>query len=197
MRRPDATLRHCDDMDPAIFSAGNLFAHDSDDDDSPRAARNTVAEVDGGSGGDEPNGSAAGDHRGGAHAGEARGAEEAEEGMEYEERRHKFPGGQELLIREFSFHPVNANLLWPGAMSFADWLAARPQVLADARVLEIGSGTGALAIFLRKAMGCDITTCDYNDASIAANIHHNCSANGIEPLPHIRRKHKLLKARST
>ncbi|CAI5998452.1 unnamed protein product, partial [Closterium sp. NIES-64] len=153
------------------------------------AARNTAVEVDGGSGesgGIEPNGSAAGDQRGCAHGGEAGEAEEADEGMEYAERRHKFPGGQELLIREFSFHPVNANLLWPGAMSFADWLAARPQVLAGARVLEIGSGTGALAIFLSKAMGCDITTCDYNDASIAANIHHNCLANSIEPLPHIR-----------
>ncbi|CAI5964585.1 unnamed protein product [Closterium sp. NIES-65] len=169
---------------PASKSPAN-----NDDDDSPRAARNTAVEVDGGSGesgGIEPNGSAAGDQRGCAHGGEAGEAEEADEGMEYAERRHKFPGGQELLIREFSFHPVNANLLWPGAMSFADWLAARPQVLAGARVLEIGSGTGALAIFLSKAMGCDITTCDYNDASIAANIHHNCLANSIEPLPHIR-----------
>ncbi|CAI5470272.1 unnamed protein product [Closterium sp. Yama58-4] len=32
----------------------------------------------------------------------------------------------------------------------------------------------------------DITTCDYNDASIAANIRHNCLANGVPPLPHIR-----------
>lgn len=35
------------------------------------------------------------------------------------ERRHQFPG-MELLIREFSFHQLNANLLWPVGLEL--WL---------------------------------------------------------------------------
>ncbi|CAI5525068.1 unnamed protein product [Closterium sp. Naga37s-1] len=60
----------------------------------PTVVAQGISRVDGGSGGIEPNGSAAGDQRGCAHGGEAGEAEEADEGMEYAERRHKFPGGQ-------------------------------------------------------------------------------------------------------
>jgi hypothetical protein len=55
------------------------------------------------------------------------------------------------------------------------------------RCLEIGSGTGALAIFLKKEFNLDITTSDYNDQEIEDNIVHNCIANKIIPsLPHIK-----------
>lgn len=55
------------------------------------------------------------------------------------------------------------------------------------------SGTGALAIFLRKALHLDITTSDYNDQEIEDNIAHNCKANGITPiLPHIKRESPFL-----
>lgn len=50
------------------------------------------------------------------------------------------------------------------------------------------SGTGALAIFLRKSFQLDITTSDYDDPDVEENIAHNCRANGVLPaLPHIRR----------
>lgn len=50
------------------------------------------------------------------------------------------------------------------------------------------SGTGALAIFLQKTFGLDITTSDYDDAEIEQNIAHNCRVNGMSTvLPHIRR----------
>lgn len=55
------------------------------------------------------------------------------------------------------------------------------------------SGTGALAIFLRKTLHLDITTSDYDDQEIEENIAHNCKANGITPvLPHIRREFLFL-----
>lgn len=55
--------------------------------------------------------------------------------------------------------------------------------------LPVVSGTGALAIFLRKSFQLDITTSDYDDMEIEANIAHNCRANGISPvLPHIKRE---------
>ncbi|XP_043698406.1 uncharacterized protein LOC122649108 isoform X3 [Telopea speciosissima] len=105
----------------------------------------------------------------------------------YEERSHEFPG-MELLIREFSFHQLNANLLWPGTFAFAEWLLQHCSWLKGRRIIELGSsGTGALAIFLGKSFGVDITTSDFDDEEVEENIAHNCSVNGITPvLPHIR-----------
>ncbi|KAL6987806.1 hypothetical protein U1Q18_013552 [Sarracenia purpurea var. burkii] len=113
--------------------------------------------------------------------------EETEETHQsYAERRHQFPG-MELLIREFSFHQLNANLLWPGTFSFAEWLVQHRSWVDGRRTIELGSGTGALAIFLRKIFQLDITTSDYDDQEIADNIAHNCRANGISPvLPHVK-----------
>lgn len=121
---------------------------------------------------------------------------------------------QELYIREFGFHQLNANLLWPGSFAFADWLVQHPHLIRNRRCLEIGryyystslsfdfcglklsfffsflvSGTGALAIFLKKEFNLDITTSDYDDQEIQDNIAHNCTANNITPsLPHIKRQ---------
>jgi len=95
---------------------------------------------------------------------------------------------QKLSVREFSAHEVNANLLWPGTFSFAAWLVKNQSILDGQRVLELGSGTGALAIFLRKSFGVDITTSDYDDKDIEENIAYNCRANKLDVLPHIRRE---------
>ncbi|XVE97083.1 hypothetical protein REPUB_Repub02eG0280100 [Reevesia pubescens] len=112
--------------------------------------------------------------------------EKTETHQSYEERRHQFPG-MELLIREFSFHQLNANLLWPGTFAFAEWLVQHQSWIEGRRCLELGSGTGALAIFLRKSFNLDITTSDYDDQEIEENIAHNCQANGIMPvLPHVK-----------
>lgn len=65
-------------------------------------------------------------------------------------------------------------------MHHREWIERR-------RCIELGSGTGALAIFLRKALNLDITTSDYNDQEIEDNIAYNCTANGITPaLRHIK-----------
>lgn len=101
------------------------------------------------------------------------------------ERTHSFPG-MDLLIREFSFHHLNANLLWPGTFSFAEWLLHNRTLLHGLRILELGSGTGALAIFLRKSFGVDITTSDFDDKEVEENIAYNCIANKLDVLPHIR-----------
>ncbi|CAN1177347.1 hypothetical protein LINPERPRIM_LOCUS35086 [Linum perenne] len=69
----------------------------------------------------------------------------------------------ELAIREFSFHQLNANLLWPETFSFREWLVQHRSLIEGFRGLELGSGTGALAIFLRKSFNLDITTSDYDD----------------------------------
>ncbi|KAF9593527.1 hypothetical protein IFM89_024020 [Coptis chinensis] len=55
----------------------------------------------------------------------------------YVERKHNFPG-MDLLIREFSFHQLNANLLWPGTFVFAEWLVEHKTWLQGRRILELG-----------------------------------------------------------
>ncbi|KAL8154267.1 hypothetical protein V2J09_012027 [Rumex salicifolius] len=123
------------------------------------------------------------DDSGGANSSD----EEAKDSREeYVERNHQFPG-MELLIREFSFHELNANLLWPGTFSFAEWLVQHRSSIEGRRIIELGSGTGALAIFLKKSLQLDITTSDYDDHEIEENIAHNCKINGVIPdLPHIK-----------
>ncbi|KAJ8483651.1 hypothetical protein OPV22_016136 [Ensete ventricosum] len=114
------------------------------------------------------------------------GNESAAERQLHVERTHAFPG-MELNIREFSFHQLNANLLWPGTFAFSNWLVQNQSLLHGARILELGSGTGALAIFLRKWLGVvDITTSDFDDTEIEENIAYNCRANGLPVLPHIK-----------
>ncbi|EOA21346.1 hypothetical protein CARUB_v10001709mg [Capsella rubella] len=118
--------------------------------------------------------------------GDSSDGETTETSQSFVERNHQFPG-IELQIREFGFHQLNANLLWPGTFAFADWLVQHRHLLERRRCLEIGSGTGALAIFLKKEFNLDITTSDYNDQDIEDNIVHNCIANEIIPaLPHIK-----------
>lgn len=53
------------------------------------------------------------------------------------------------------------------------------------------SGTGALAIFLRKSYNLDITTSDYDDQEIMENIAHNCGANDLPVIPHIKREYSF------
>ncbi|PON51161.1 Lysine methyltransferase [Parasponia andersonii] len=114
--------------------------------------------------------------------------EEKETQQGYVERKHEFPG-MELIIQEFSFHQLNANLLWPGTFAFAKWLVEHKSWIEGRRCFELGSGTGALAIFLRKSFNLDITTSDYSDQEIEDNIAHNCRTNVITPvLPHIKHK---------
>ncbi|XP_015868072.1 protein N-terminal and lysine N-methyltransferase EFM7 isoform X1 [Ziziphus jujuba] len=114
------------------------------------------------------------------------GEEKADTQQSYVERKHEFPQ-MELFIREFSFHELNANLLWPGTFAFAEWLVQNRHWIEGRRCIELGSGTGALAIFLRRSFDLDITTSDYDDQEIEENIYHNCRVNGITPiLPHIK-----------
>lgn len=49
-----------------------------------------------------------------------------------------FSSLQELLVQEFSFHQLNANLLWPGTFAFAEWLVEHRTWLEGRRVLELG-----------------------------------------------------------
>ena len=103
-----------------------------------------------------------------------------------------------LLIRQFDDHPTNANALWPEATFLAEFLTATgsfapvdqpsaPPSLAtlhsllplSARIVELGSATGALAIYLRLHGLQHVTTSDLPDPLVTDNIAHNCHLNSV------------------
>jgi hypothetical protein len=57
-------------------------------------------------------------------------------------------GRLSLNIRQFSWHQANANQVWPGTFVLANFIEDRKDRYNDC-VLELGSATGALAIYLR------------------------------------------------
>jgi len=102
--------------------------------------------------------------------------------------------GETLEIREFSFHPQNANRVWPGTFALVAYLArllgepepsARRAALGGARVLELGAATGVVSIWLRR-LGVAATTSDVVDeGEVARNIAHNAQLNGVGAISHV------------
>ena len=88
----------------------------------------------------------------------------------------------QLQIREFSFHRLNGNQVWPGNQIFAEFLQKNLDFLRDKKIIELGSGSGILSIFLAK-QGINITASDVPDAEIFENIDFNCNLNEIDPVP--------------
>jgi hypothetical protein len=66
-------------------------------------------------------------------------------------------GGKAIQIRQFSWHEANANQVWPGTFALADFIAKHAGRYND-RCLEMGSATGALAIYLRLSGFTDVVT---------------------------------------
>lgn len=106
--------------------------------------------------------------------------------QQYEENSYIL-GGMTIKIREFSFHRLNANQVWPGNQIFADFLVTKLEDLRGKRVLELGSGSGILTIFLKKH-GIDVTASDCPDTEVLQNIEFNCRLNQIEPVEIFPRK---------
>lgn len=105
------------------------------------------------------------------------------------------PGGAVLVVREFSFHPRNANFLWPDANLIGRYVQEHWERYEDCRFLELGCGTGVLSIYLRK-LGLQVVSSDYHEVpdTVEENVAWNCAANhvdhhhvpycwGEEPLP--------------
>ncbi|KAK8960516.1 hypothetical protein KSP40_PGU017633 [Platanthera guangdongensis] len=95
---------------------------------------------------------------------------------------HNFPFVA-LLRLELSLHGIRANRLVPTTCSFFKGVVTNKKWWIKK---NIRCGTGALAIFIRKYLGVDITTSDFDDKEVEENIVHNCKANEVKLLPHVR-----------
>ena len=67
---------------------------------------------------------------------------------------------------------------WAGGMALARYLAAEPSVVVGKRVLDLGSGSGLVAIAAAKADATEVLASDIDPYAIAA-IAANAAANGV------------------
>lgn len=77
--------------------------------------------------------------------------EEVEEGdfENTEELQNLSIGELTIKVRQFAWHQANANQVWPGTFVLADFIEKAGDRYKVANCLELGSATGALAIYLR------------------------------------------------
>lgn len=73
-------------------------------------------------------------------------------------------------------------LLWASAIGLAETLAARPELAAGKRVLEIGAGVGLPGI-VAQALGGAVTQTDYQPEALAL-AGQNAAQNGVTGIRH-------------
>ena len=108
--------------------------------------------------------------------------------------------GQNIVVRQYSFHSHNANQVWPGTFNLAEYLlVTQPDgsfTYNWGSVLELGTATGLLSMRLaldcsfsedikqysRRIYACtDIVTSDVEDefGEIVKNLQHNYTVNNF------------------
>ena len=83
------------------------------------------------------------------------GSEDEEEGFtqEYEEQSLQL-ADTILIVRQYSYHEANANKVWPGTFTLAEFIIRFTHHFKDCKILEIGAATGALSMFLQSPPRC-------------------------------------------
>jgi predicted nicotinamide N-methyase len=95
--------------------------------------------------------------------------------------------GIKLLIRQFSWHEANANKVWPGTFTLAEYIVEHLDTYRAGVLLELGAATGALALFLRQPQyNLNVITSDISDGgAVRENIAHNFALNGVPCVTHV------------
>jgi len=95
--------------------------------------------------------------------------------------------GTVLKIRQFSWHEANANKVWPGTFTLAEYIVEHMDTYRSGSLLELGAATGALALFLRLPQyNLNIITSDIDDGGVVQeNIAHNFALNNMACVPHV------------
>ncbi|KAJ1397822.1 hypothetical protein B484DRAFT_257357, partial [Ochromonadaceae sp. CCMP2298] len=96
-------------------------------------------------------------------------------------------GDMQLTIRQYGYHQANANQVWPGTFIIADFMLAERERYSGAPLLELGSATGALAIYLRRLQqNFQVVTSDIDDGGeVAENVAFNSVQNGLAEGVHV------------
>lgn len=96
-------------------------------------------------------------------------------------------GGVDLQIRQSAWHMANANKVWPGTFALAEYIKDHINHYISGRILELGSATGAFAIYLSTVTEqCSIVTSDIDDhGEVEDNIAYNYKLNGLTPVSHV------------
>jgi predicted nicotinamide N-methyase len=71
---------------------------------------------------------------------------------------------------------------WAGGRALASWILANPQQLAGKRVLDLGCGSGIVALAAARAGASAVWVADLDPAAISAAVN-NARLNGVEVLP--------------
>jgi len=95
--------------------------------------------------------------------------------------------GTVLKIRQFSWHEANANKVWPGTFTLAEYIVLHMDTYRSGTLLELGAATGALALLLRMPQySINIVTSDIDDGgAVRDNIAHNFNLNNMACVPHV------------
>lgn len=121
----------------------------------------------------------------GLFGGDSDGEEGADSFENLEEIQEIDLAGTTLAIRQCAWHQTNANKVWPGSFVLSEKLLENKSLYSSGLVLELGTATGALAIFMRKH-GFDVITSDIDDGGdVEEMVHFNTTSNGLEKGPHI------------
>jgi cyclopropane fatty-acyl-phospholipid synthase-like methyltransferase len=75
------------------------------------------------------------------------------------------------------------QFVWPNNGAFASWLAEHSkELIPGKRILELGTGTGVLYVWLQKrfsAVAQALVCSDAADAEISSNVCYNCEKNSV------------------
>ena len=96
--------------------------------------------------------------------------------------------GMELKVRQFGWHEANANQVWPGTFTLAEYLSQAEMIArySTRLTLELGAATGALALYLKMKGFQHIVTSDIADGEVVEqNIAYNFRLNNQEPCLHV------------
>eukprot|EP01116_Phalansterium_solitarium_P008800 TRINITY_DN22769_c0_g1_i1.p1 TRINITY_DN22769_c0_g1~~TRINITY_DN22769_c0_g1_i1.p1 ORF type:complete len:543 (-),score=131.01 TRINITY_DN22769_c0_g1_i1:202-1656(-) len=91
--------------------------------------------------------------------------------------------GVSVQVREFAFSVTNSGTVWKSSFPLCKYIMQHEAQFRGKRIIELGSGTGIVSIFLKK-QGFDITSSDIADDEVTENIQHNYRLNGVE-VPHV------------
>ncbi|GAA1750986.1 class I SAM-dependent methyltransferase [Luedemannella helvata] len=74
---------------------------------------------------------------------------------------------------------------WPGGVGLARYVLDHPGVVAGRRVLDVGTGSGLVAIAAARAGAAHVEAVDSDPAAVEA-VRRNAAANDVEVLAHAR-----------